>query len=646
MMTVLRILATFLVLFQVCAWLPAQGQRPVPYPIFASPAWQRAVQQGTRTEDGLPGTKYFTNRASYHIEAELEPTTAMVRGRIQIRYTNRAPRALRRLQVHLRQNLHKQGSVRNRFVEITGGMEVENIKVAGQDLGVGRRGARLAGTVLSVPLRQRLRTGESVELSMDFRYRVPKRGAPRNGHEDNHVFYLAYWYPQVAVYDDVRGWVAEQYMSNSEFYMGYGDYRIDFTAPQGWLVRCSGALLNPQEVLTKTAQERLAKAAASREVIQVIDAEDLEQGRVTAKAESGKLTWRFEAENVRDVAVSVSDRYVWDATHAVVKDKHGPGKDGKAMIHAVYRPGPLYRSFRSAARYGQHTVEYMSKLVFPYPWPHMTACEGIIGGGMEFPMMTIIGGRSRSVLGVTCHEIIHMWFPMIVGSDEKRHAWMDEGMTSFWTSRCVAAFREQGQPQRMDMASYRRIAAMGEEIPVMRHGDRYGAESRSAYGINSYTKTSAVLHQLRLLLGTETFDGVIREYVRTWQYKHPYPRDLFRSFKRVSGQDLDWYFRIWLYETWSLDTGVKAVRQAEGGGYEVVIEDRQLGMHPTEVRVLLDAGDGESEAVTRKIPISEWLQGKREVVLRFDRPVLEVEVDPRQQTLDISRRNNKWTKGN
>ena len=616
--------------------LTAQIERPIPYPIPKSPAWNKAVSSGTRTNIGKPGENYTTNSTRYVIKAELFPETAIVKGHIDMTYQNRSPDSLRDLRVHLRQNLYKGGNLRNRYVEITGGVTVSKVMIDGEELRPNRYSVR--GTVMRIRSPRRVPSGGEVTVSMDWQFRVPVAGrearslgvsAIRQGHENNNVFYLGYWYPQFAVHEDVEGWVSEQYMSNAEFYMGYAEYDLHFTAPEGWLVRATGELANGEEVLTKTARERLEQARTGREVVQIIDKDDLEAGRVTQKGTDGKVTWNFKSTDVRDIAVSVSNQYIWDAAHAVVKDRDGEGKDGICMIHSVYKPRGRFTG--RSTKVARHTIEWMSKEVYPYQWPHMTGCEGIIGGGMEFPMMTICG---RLGDGVVTHELIHMWFPMLVGTNEKARAWQDEGFTSFYTSLCQSAYRGRKADPRLGSAMYLRSL----DTPMMRHGDLYG-EGRSAYGGVSYQKTSIVLKQLQNMLGNEVFFKAFREYARDWAFKHPYPKDFFNAFSRVSGQNLDWYFRTWFYETWSLDQAVASVTDKDGKSV-VTIEDRGMATHPSEVKVTYADG---SEAM-QVLDITPMLMGKKSVSMVFPKQVDKVVIDPGRKNLDISRTNNSWTR--
>lgn len=629
---------TLLAAFWLTAVATAQIERPVPYPLTKPQGWDAAVEAGTRTNIGEPGKNYSTNHAHYEIRAELDPETAVVKGHVDAAYWNRSPHPIRNLKIHLRQNLHKEGSIRNRRVEVTGGVKVSEVKVDGNPVkGLTRRRLRpgagatftTTGTVMTVRLAKALGAGEKVVVSIAWECKVPQSGAPRNGRDGNHTYYLGYWYPQFAVYDDIgKGFVAEQYMSNAEFFMGYADYDIHFTAPKGWLVRATGVLQNPKDVLTATSIKRLAQARKSREIVNIITKSDLDAGRVTRTDKGKKLTWHYRAKNVRDAAVSISDRYLWDATHAVVKKGDGQSKDGIAMIHAVYRQDA--RGFSRAAEYARHTIEYMSETLYPYPWPHMTVCGGIVGGGMEYPMMTICGSGS---VGLVAHELVHMWFPMIVGSNEKAHSWQDEGLATFFGGFTVAAFRDQEVDLRRVFRSYRRGAARAGGMPMMTHGDYYP----QGFGFISYSKSSIVMHHLRQMIGEETFMKVFRKYVADWAFKHPRPQDFFNAFSAGSGQNLDWFFRTWYFETWGLDQAIRSVTK-KGNGTEVVVEDLRYATYPTTVKVTY--ANGETE--TKSIDVLHWLSGKKSKTLLFKSDVVEVELNPGRATLDQSDSNNVW----
>lgn len=601
--------------------------RVVPYPIDLPDEFAAAIAAGTRTANGRPGPKHWTNYARYRLEVELDPATARLTGKAALTYVNRSPAAIDRLVVHCYQDLMKAGAQRTRTVVPTKGLEIGAVRLGGKVIRAAARETRMP-----IRLPTPLASGAEVTLEIDYAFDVPAANtAPRMGHEGDKVFYLGYWYPQFAVFDDVEGWVADPHRGNGEFYMGYADYDLAITAPVGYLVQATGELQNADEVLTQNARDALALARTRREIVHVIDADDHDAGKVTAESPTGKLTWRFRAENVRDAAISIARTYLWDATHAVVKDKHGPGKDGTCLIHAVYEPNS--GNWVRGAEYSRHTIEYMSAHLHPYPWPHMTACEGIIGGGMEYPMMTIVGGRQPG--GTIVHELIHMWFPMLLGSNEKRYAWQDEGFTSFWTTLCHDAFLQRTIGPRREILSFANTVRRGGDVVSMRHSDAYGEDD---FGTAAYGKPEVVLHQLRALLGDEVFFAAFRRYAADWAWKHPYPYDFFRTFSDVAGQDLEPYFRTWLFEAWKLDHAIAGV-DAGDSSTAVAIEDRGRAVHPCVV----EATFADGTKVRQTIGADTWRQTTR-VELRFEGAAVEVRLDPDVVTLDCNRDNGIWKK--
>ncbi|MFT6082106.1 MAG: hypothetical protein ACJAQZ_004183, partial [Planctomycetota bacterium] len=569
----LALIFTSLLATTAIAQGPPRTTRVVPYPIDLPTGFEAAIEAGTRTRTGEPGAKHWSNYARYNIAIEVDPEASRISGTAKMTYVNRSPDDLKSLTVHLYQDMMRAGRMRTRSIVTTDGFELKEVRVDGEKVP-----ARARDTKLTVRLPEAIPSGGEETIEIDYAFNIPKAGtAPRMGYEGDKVIYLGYWYPQFAVYDDVEGWVADPYRGNGEFYMGYADYELAITAPVGYIVRATGVLQNPKDVLTKQSQERLELAREQREIVHIVDPDDLEAGDATAQSKSGKLTWKFHAEKVRDAAVSLGRTYLWDATHAVVKDKHGPGQDGTCMIHSVFEKNA--GDWIRGAEYARHTIEYMSEHVYPYQWPHMTACEGIIGGGMEYPMMTIIGGQRPA--GTIAHELIHMWFPMLLGSNEKRYAWQDEGFTSFWTTMCRDDFSKRTNGGKRSVLSVGNAIGRGRDVACMRHGDTYGTDS---FGFASYSKTEGILHQLRGLIGDELFFKAFKEYARDWAFKHPYPYDFFNTFSRVAKQDLNPYFRTWFFETWSLDHAIADVA-VKGNETTVKIQDNGRAVHPCVVEV-------------------------------------------------------------
>jgi hypothetical protein len=597
--------------------------------------YRTALEAGTRDRSGAPGAAYWQQRAEYVIRTRLLPDEHRVSGSETVAYHNRSPDRLGEIWLNLPQNVFAPGNPRNRTAPVTGGFEIRRLTVQGvaRTLAPSRGGAS-PGTVARVELAEPLPPGGTAVLEIDWSFEVPE-GTFRMGREGSEVFFLAQWYPQVAVYDDLRGWVRDPYMGNGEFYLEYGDFQVEITTPEGWLVGASGVLENPAEVLTPEAAQRLASVSPGS-VLSVVTVEDREAGRATAAGGvEGTLTWRYSAHNVRDFAWGASDRYVWDGTVAEVPDETGSVRH--ADIHVLYRPER--ENWDQAAQYARHAIESHSRW-YPYPYPQMTVNEGVIGGGMEYPMITIIGGgRSPiSLYSVISHELAHMWWPMVAGSDERRWAWIDEGLASFAEDLDTPTMFQGVNSGLNTMNGYLRIAGTDSETESMRPTDLVGPFGNR--GTAAYGKPASVFRALRSVLGDSVFDEAMRAYLSRWAYKHPDPLDLFWTFEDVSGQDLDWFFHPWLYTTRVLDQAVASVSQ-QGTRVTVVLEDR--GEIPMPVVVEIESESGSSARVM--VGHDAW-EG-RSVTLHVDIPdrVREVTVDPEERFPDVNRENNRWARG-
>lgn len=623
-----------LFLFLTCLILAApvaqaQSRRPVPHPIIPPPAYDLAVAQGTRTADGAPGSSYWQNTASYDIDVTLSPPSRMVRASALIRYFNNSPDQPDRIYLHLRQNLHREDARRNRTVSITGGVSLGPISLDGDPLiehpYPGRAGYHVDGTILRVELPEPLSTGDSLSLSIAWSFEVPG-SAPRMG-QDGQVFFLGFWYPQMAVYDDVMGWTIDQYMGMGEFYMGYADYDVRITVPQGYLVAATGELQNSEDVLAPRTLQRLAAVETADSIVHVVEAPD--RVSATVESESGTLTWHFTAPHVRDFAFAASADYVWDAGIA-------EGGDGRKIpVHALYRPGTS--AWDEAAEFVRWSVEWLSDRLVPYPFSHMTSVEGIISGGMEYPMLTLIGGPRipPSLFRTTFHEVAHIWYPMLVGQNEKAFAWMDEGLVSLLSDESQEEYWNEDDAHYYRY--YARVAATGQEVESMRHTDEYPLAG-SARTAALYGKPTVAFQALRGMVGAEAFDEALRTYTRLWSYRHPYPWDFFRAMNNALGRDLDWFWSAFLYETWTLDHAVASVSSLDSG-VEVVIEDRDLLPMPTVVQVEYAGGSTERQV----IPVEHWLSGERSATLTFPAgDVVRVELDPDRTNPDLIRENDVW----
>jgi hypothetical protein len=617
--------------------------RPLPYPIDVPADFRQAVERRTRTPAGRPGPAYWQNRASYRLHATLHPATNSLDGTVEIQYRNNSPDTLHNLHLELAQNLHAEGVVRFEEAEVTGGVQLRRVAVNAQALTTGAlQGPRYAvfGTRLVLLPPQPVAPGQAVTITVDWTLPIPQAGGGgRMGYGED-LFFLAYWYPHMVVYDDVVGWHPDGFMGTTEFYHGFASYDLTIDAPAGWVIMGTGRFLNPEETLSPAVLQRYRAAAQSDTVVRILRAPDFPTA--TAQGTGGRLRWRFASDSVRDVAFSATRRSNWDGMRTPVGDLTGDGRTDYTSIHSFWRE----RAPRWAhvARYSAHAISFLSGYIgIPYPWPHMTAVEGgeIIGGGMEFPMMTIMGDYNQrgddALYYVTAHELAHMWFPMIISSDERRYTWMDEGTTTFNENMARNDFMPGREHYLEDMMTYLQIAGTDEEGEIMRRSAYH--YSGSAYGIASYMKPATVLVALRGVLGEETFNRAYREYAQRWKYRHPYPWDMWNTFEDVSGRDLGWFWRSWYHETWTLDQAVGSVTVA-GGSTRIVIHDR--GRVPMPVHLTVTYADGRTER--HDIEVEHWLAGNTQAEITVPSAnVVRVEIDAAQQFPDIDRANNVWT---
>lgn len=657
--------------------------RAIPAAVDVPPEFDRALERGWRSEDGSPGHNYWQNSASYEIEARLDPETAVLEGSVRILYAHDAPANLNTVLVHLHQNLHKEGSPRYDVQEITGGVTIRRLAADGEELSerpaAEGPGWEVEGAMMQVRPTIRLEPGDTLQLDIDWEVTLPQRGAGRMGHSEKEVYFVAYWFPKMGVFDNLRGWSAQPYLGNGEFYEDFGDYDVSLTVPTGWTVMGTGELQNPEEVFSAITLDRLEAAASADTLVTIADAASRGAGTVTTDGTDGWLTYRFSATDVRDFAWTTSNVQRWDATSAEVanqiwpqaadedeeedqeedeQQENGDSEGGtpepivdgtrRVLIHSFWREdvAPLWAG---QWEYGKQSIEFHSDYTgYSYPWSHMTSVEGkdIIEGGMEFPMMTVMGAyedqEPSDLFNVTSHEIGHMWIPMIVGTDEKRHAWMDEGATTFLEDQSKMEYWPGVDHHRVGARSYLQVASAEQEQSLMRHGDYY--EPGPGYGIASYPKPATLMVALREVMGEDDWLAAYRAFIAEWAYKRPSPWDFFNTFERFAEEDLDWFWTSYYYETWRLDHAVGRVAPKPTGGALITIEDRGNAIFPARVRVRTSNGMD----FVHEIPVDHWLAGNDSYeidVAATAGSVTRVELDPSGYAPDVDRQNNFWPRG-
>jgi hypothetical protein len=629
----------------------AVERRPIPAAVTPPSEFRRAVDRGWRSEDGSPGHSYWQQWSSYDIDVRLDPATGMLTGSERILYAHLAPATFPSLWLHLHQNIHKAESPRNESLEITGGVNLTRVAVDGEEMVEspgGSPGYRVTGTLMEVTPTLRVEQGDTVELEIEWEVTLPQNGAGRMGHSEREVYLVAYWFPKIALFDNLYGWSPQPYLGSAEFYDEFSDYSVEISVPVDWTVMATGTLENPDEVLSLVTQDRIQAASTSDTLVTIAGRAERDAGVVTADSEDGWLTYRFTATDVRDFTWTTSNVQRWDATSAVVPDIDDDGEEDRVLIHSFWREdrAPLWSR---QWEYAKQSIEHHSRYTgMPYPWPHMTSVEGadIISGGMEFPMLTLIGpyegGDTQALFNVTSHELAHMWVPMIVGSDEKRHAWMDEGSTTFLEDESRMAIWPGVDHHRVEARAYLQVAAARMEQSMMRHGDYY--EPGPGYAVASYTKPATLMVALREIIGQEVWEEAYRTFLGEWAFKHPTPWDFFNTFERFAERDLDWFWTSFYYETWAVDHAVRDVSTHVGGGATVTIEDRGQAPYPAVVRIRTSAGND----LRHEVEVEHWLRGNATYEIEVpasEGTVTRVEVDPVGYTPDIDRANNFWPRG-
>lgn len=635
------------------ATTPTPPERPVPYAVTPPPAYRRAVANGTRTPAGRPGSNYWIQEAAYRLRAGIDPATKVLTGSGEIVYTNNSPDTLDVLHLELVQNFHKEGAVRIEMAEVTGGVDLTRVAVRGEELPpadlvdrgdepISEPYYRVTGTNLALYPEDPVAPGSSVTIETDWSFIIPQKGAgARMGHDRENLIYGAYWYPIMAVYDDVEGWVTGQFMGTSEFYADFASYEVEIEMPAGWVVMSTGVLENADDVLAPEVAARMREAHQRDEPMKVITADDFGLA-ATRGGRNERLTWRFTADRVRDVAFSATRESIWEAARTPVGDPDGDRETDYVQINTFFREtAPLWEEVTD---YQQHAITFHSEYTgVAYPWPHMTAVEGggIITGGMEFPMMTLMGDYNArgdtALYNVTAHELGHMWVPMIANINERQFSWIDEGFTTFIENEARTDYFPGRDHHLEDQGTYLYLARQESEGALMHHSGYH--PSSLAFGIASYMKPATLLVALREIIGEDAFNRAYRAFMDDWAFKHPYPWDIFNTFERVSGQDLDWYWRSWYYETWTLDQAIEDVR-TQGETTTIVIRDEGLAPMPVLLEVTLEDGS----VITRRVPVDVWLTGQATttVTLTTDSPVRRVELDPERRFPDVDRSDNVW----
>jgi hypothetical protein len=541
----------------------------------------------------------------------------------------------------LYQNRFTPSAVRlRRPPSVTRGTKITGLVVNGVRIDLRALGAEWAGsTIATILLPQPIPAGGTATVDVDWVVEIPDipegQGGARGGRRGSRVVQVAQWYPQVAKYDDLRGWDREPHLGASEFYNNYGRFDVRLDLPAGWLVGATGVLQNADSVLGPSVRERLARVIESDSQQVIVGSDERGPGRATAPGE--RLVWHFVADTVSDFAWAASADYVWDATRATI-----PGR-GPIPVYLFYLPE--HKRYRLTGALARHALQFYSTLWMPYAWPAFTQVDGP-EGGMEYPMLTMSGPD----FGVTDHEIGHQWWPMMVGVNETWYGWMDEGFDDYMNILSDAAYR--GAPAQLDSVGgeFGHTALTEAQAPMMWDNNYGGPFS----GYVTYNKAPMMLAMLGALVGDSAVQRGMAVYARDWRFRHPSPWDFMFAMNRELGQDLGWFWYYWLFTTESVDG---AITRVESRGRKTLVTVRQAGEMPSPIVLRVEFAPGRApirpmrnsvvagDTATVTWPVEVWFDGARSRTVTFDfggRAIARITLDPAVRFPDGDRSDNSW----
>jgi hypothetical protein len=560
---------------------------------------RRAYANGTRSLDGRPGSRYWQNHARYSISVTAAPPNRTIKGSEQVTYWNASPDTLRRLNIKLFLNNHKPGAPRDGGAStdyMTSGTHVERVTVDGQPTPWEENERFFTQRRLDLP--KPLAPGDSVRLTFDWHFDM-SRESGREGAIDSTTFFLAYFYPRVAVYDDYQGWDTMTFTGSQEFYSDFNDYDVTVNVPANYIVWGTGTLTNAASVLQPAVLQRFQGSLTTDSTVRVVTPADLAAKRVTVQQPTN--SWRFTARNIPDMTFGLSDHFNWDAGSVVVDD----ATNRRASVQAAY--DDTSKDYHRMVQYGRHALDWLSHKWpgVPYPYEKTTVFRGF--AGMEYPMMANDETYADTVFSrfVAEHEIAHTYFPFYMGINETRYAFMDEGWAT--TLEYLIGQEDIGPERARDFFKEFRVSGWindpdaAGDLPIVTPEDALVA---SAWGNNAYGKAALGYLAAKELLGDELFRKALHEYMARWNGKHPTPWDFFYSFNDATGRNLDWFWKSWYFDNSYIDLRIHSVTKT-GSGYDVVLDN--IGGMPAPVTLWLNSANSSdsvrvSPAVWEKNP--------------------------------------------
>lgn len=541
-----------------------------------------AYEIETRSYDGKPGVNYWINKSDYKIIAEIDPFKKIIAGSEDITYYNNSPDTLKQLVIRLYHNVTKPAARRDFQLNknaLTEGILLKELILNDIKLNLNDRAlVNETSTNIIINLDQKINPGSKINLHISWEDKIPPIPSIRYGSYDSTTMFVAYWYPQISVYDDIDGWDMLDYTGTLEMYNDFNNYDVTLTVPSGFQIWATGVWQNPGEILNEKYLSLYQKALVSDEVIRIISKDDLKNKTIYKHDKNN--SFRFVAENVPDFAFGISDHYLWDATSFVADRKTGR----RVYCAAAYKESS--EDFVDNAYYAKETLKYFSFEIpgVPFPFPSATVFNG--AGGMEYPMIVNNGSTSSraSTVYLTSHELAHQYMPFFMGTNERKYPFMDEGWAVMLPYDFQERMSEGTLPRLMTIKGYEDFAGNEYELPLTTPSP---VISWRSYRISAYNKPAIAYDNLRKMLGDELFLKALREYMYRWNGKHPIPADFFFTFNDVTKMDLNWYWKSWFYDFSFPDLAIEKAA-VKDNKLKVVIENKGKLPLPVKLQVMLN----------------------------------------------------------
>jgi hypothetical protein len=630
----------------------AQPEKKYDPHVLFSPLFYPPSVNEYRAANGEPGPKYWQNKANYQVNAVFDDVNNTITASEIITYTNNSPHTLEFLWLQLDQNLYNKNSrgfaklpanSSSRYGDINstfnGGYTIKEVKIISAVAGkISEASVNpvITDTRMQIILPKAVAPGGVIKFRIEFSFSVSPTGSDRGGilpSQNGDIYTIAQWYPRMCVFDDIQGWNTMPFLGGGEFYLEYGDFDVIINAPAGHVVVASGDLQNPEEVLSPEQLKRFNEAKQSDKTIIIKSSAEVKSG--TPKS-SQRFSWHYKINNARDFAWATSRAFIWDGARINLPSGR------RAFAMSVY---PIEtkkeNGWPRSTEFVKGMLEIYSKRYTEYPYNSAVnvACNV---NGMEYPAIIFCSTRDsgEKLFDVTSHEFGHTWFPMIVGSNERKYGWMDEGFNTFINNVAAEDFND-GEYRKLDPYenAYEKFGN-GEEA-LMTTPD--GLKESSIPNI-LYYKPAYALHLLRNeIIGPQRFDYAFKNYIVKWSYKHPSPFDFFRMIENAAGEDLGWFWRQMFFENWTFDQRVNEPVYISGNpskGALVVVDNLEKMAFP--VYLEYETVSGKKQKI--KLPVEVW-QNNTSIIIKINstEKLKKITIDPDRIFPDVDFHNNTWT---